>query len=382
MAKKAKRASNGMGSVRQRADGRWEGRYSAPDGRQRSVYGKTEAEVTKKLKAVLREIDTGAWLNPSRMTVSEWMEIWLRDYQSHTTGRTQETYEGVVNRHFVPTFGIINMASFSQIHVRRMITNMQKKGLSPSTIRHARGILSASMNSAIEAGLIKANPVDGVRIQKAIKPKFTIVDRDMFPAFIAAAQDTKYPNEAIFLLMTGLRAGELRGLRWDDIDLDDGIMRVERQLHAATHSTRRFGQPKDGEVREVHLTPEAVELLKQQRKRQIEQKVKAGPDWQEDDISTGLVFRREYGQAHNETSIYREIHKIAIALNMPDLHPHDLRHSYAVAALRSGVDVKTVQHNLGHRNAAITLDTYAAYTSDAGKEGAEKLSEYWKNATN
>ena len=91
MAKKRTRAANGMGTVRQRKDGTWEGRYTAPDGRQRSVYAKTEAEVTRKLRAILHEIDSGAWLEPSRMTVGEWLDIWLQDYQGHTTGRTVET---------------------------------------------------------------------------------------------------------------------------------------------------------------------------------------------------------------------------------------------------------------------------------------------------
>ena len=380
MTKKRTRANNGMGSIRQRPDGRWEARYTTPDGRQKSVYGKTEKEVTQKLKAILRDIDTGTWTEPTRMTVEQWLNVWLADYQGHTTGLRLETYQGIVKRNFIPVFGHVKLSSFSPMHVRRMITDMQKRVLKASTIKHSRGILCAAMNSAIEAGLIKDNPVLGVKSPRPIKPKFEVVDRDMIPTFIEAAQKTKYPNELIFLLMTGMRVGELRGLQWGDIDFDAATMSIERQLHATTHIKRQFGPPKDGEVRTVELTPEAVELLKRQRKRQLEQRMKAGDKWVDDEITENLIFRRENGHAHNETDIYKEMKVVSAEINMPNLHPHDLRHSYAVAALRSGVDVKTVQHNLGHRNASITLDTYAAYTSDAGKAGAKKLSEYWQNS--
>lgn len=374
---KKSRGANGMGSVRQRADGSWEARYTAPDGRQKSLYARTEKDVTAKLRATLREIDTGHWKEPSKMTVGEWLDIWLRDYQGHTTGRTLETYTGIVNRTFKPIFGKVKLSSFGQIHVRRMVNAMIADGKAPSTIKHARGILSASMKCAIEAGIIKENPVQGVKGPRPVKPRFTIVDREQFGAFVEAARKTKYGNELIFLLLTGLRVGELRGLKWEDIDGSE--LHIVRQLHAPTHN-QRFGQPKDGEARVVQITPEAVEVLKEQRKKQLEQRISAGANWKEDDISRGLVFRTARGATHSENSIYLAVRQVANELNMPDLHPHDLRHSYAVAALRSGIDVKTVQHNLGHKHASITLDTYAAYTTDAGKIGAEKLSEYWKNA--
>jgi integrase len=123
-----------------------------------------------------------------------------------------------------------------------------------------------------------------------------------------------------------------------------------------------------------------VDVLKRQRKRQLEQRMAAGAYWIEDERTRNLVFRQRMGQPHTELSIFQAVKTAGAEIGLPELHPHDLRHSYAVAALRSGVDVKTVQHNLGHKSASITLDTYAAYTSDAGKEGAKRLSEYLKNA--
>lgn len=374
----AKRNLNGMGSIRKRKDGRYEGRYTGTDGKQHSVFDYSPDKCAAALRAVTHEVDTGAWLEPSNMTVAEWLAIWIADYQGHTTGRTVETYQAVINRHFLPLFGGVKLSSFSAAHVWRMVSGMSKRGLSPSTIKHARGILSAAMKCAVEAGLIKDNPVASVKPPRMSKKAFTIIDREQIPAFIEAAQETRIPNALVFMLMTGIRAGEMRGLKWSDIDGD--TMHIDRQLHAMSRNNRRFGPPKDGEKRTVQLSPPAVELLKAQRRAQLEDKLAAGTGWIDDQITTGLVFRQKDGFNLDEGILHYAVEKVKTALGLPGLRPHDLRHSYAVAALRSGIDVKTVQHNLGHKYASITLDTYAAYTDDAGKTGAKKFGEYWANA--
>ena len=122
-----------------------------------------------------------------------------------------------------------------------------------------------------------------------------------------------------------------------------------------------------------------MNVLHAQRKKQAEQRLAAGDKWHEDDISKDLVFRMANGAPHGEKTILTAVHNAGKAIGIPELHPHDLRHSYAVAALRAKMDVKSVQHNLGHKKASMTLDVYVAYTEDAGKEGADILSVYFSN---
>lgn len=375
-----RRAPNGMGSIRQRADGRWEGRYTGSDGRQHSVYAPDPKAVGEALRAATHAVDSGTWLEPSTMSMDQWLDAWLRDYQGHTTGRTVDTYRAVIKKHMRPAFGKVKVASFSPVHVRRMVSDMTKAGKSPATIKHARGILSACMNCAVETGLRKDNPVERVKAPRPVPQHFAVVDREQLPAFVAAARTTPVGNELVFLLLTGLRVGELRGLRWADLDLDAATMRVERQLRQVNASDRRFGSPKDGETRTVRLTPQAVALLRQQRRDQAADRLAAGADWREDGITRDLVFRAPDGWNLSQDVILRAVHRIRDGLGLPTLRPHDLRHSYAVAALRSGVDVKTVQHNLGHKHASITLDIYAAYTDDSGRAAAQKLADYFRDA--
>lgn len=376
--KKSGRASNGMGSIRQRPDGRWEARYSLPDGRQKSVYAKTEKDVTQKLRAALHELDTTGWKEPSKLFVSDWMEVWLRDYQAHTISRTIKTYSDIVRLHINPVIGRVKMMKLSQIHVRRVVSTMLEKNLSATYVHQAHGVMSVAFNAAVEAGVIKVNPAKGIKTPRIIKKKFTIVDREKIPEFIDAAKEDVNGNAMIFLLMTGLRAAEERGLKWSDVDLEAATMEIERQLPCK--GTPAFTAPKDGSARTIELPPEAVELLRQQKKAQAELRLAAGEKWISNPIVDDLVFRSARGWFVSESVLHKAVRAVGVKIGLPDLHPHDLRHSYAVAALRSGIDVKTVQNNLGHKNAAMTLDTYAGYTSDAGKVGAQRFSDYWQNA--
>ena len=369
-----------MGSVRQRADGRWEGRYTAPDGRQHSVYAKTEKAVTAKLRAVQHEMDAGAWREPSKMTVGEWLEIWLEDYCTHTTASTRATYERILRVHFLPVIGNVKLTKLSPVHVRRALNDMQRAGKSPKTIYTARGILRAALNAAKHSGLINTNPSDGVPVPRVQRPEMHIIDRPMFQAFIEATHKTPYPEALILLLQTGMRSGELRGLQWDDIDEKKRVIHIRRQLHTWSKGEATIDAPKEGKGRALIVGPEVIETIHAQRKRLAEMQLKAN-NWYNGPEVKNLVFRAATGKQLHDRALLEAVYQVGEELNIPKLHTHDLRHSYAVAALRSGADVKTVQHNLGHATAAMTLDTYAAYTTDAGQVAADKLSEYWQSAT-
>jgi integrase len=154
-------------------------------------------------------------------------------------------------------------------------------------------------------------------------------------------------------------------------------MYVQRQLHPKSQIANRITNPKYEEERLVHLPEAAIAILKAQKKRQAEQRLEAGTEWHEDETSKDLVFRLPNGNPHGEKTILNAVHIVGQSLGVPDLHPHDLRHSFAIASLRAGIDVKTVQHNMGHKKASMTLDVYVAYTEEGGKEGAEKLSNYF-----
>lgn len=373
----AKRAANNMGTVRQRSDGRWEGRYTASDGKQHSVYALTQPACTAALRAAMNEVDNGTWREPSKLTLSQWLDIWLSDYQTNTSERTSNKYKSIV-KHFKQSIGSVKVSKLSPLHVRRMVKAMEDDGLKVSTIDNYVRIFRTALNRAIEAGIIKDNPAEKVKLPKPVNRKFVIIDRQEIPLFLNAVKATPYENEFAVMLLTGMRIGEIRGLRWSDIDFKNGTIYIQRQLQPKTKALQRFTLPKYQEVRKIHAPQEVMSALKDQRRKQAEQRLAAGENWYEDDITTDLVFRKPNGKPHARGSIGRPLKKVGEAIGKPGLRPHDLRHSYAVAALRSGASIKSVQHNLGHKTAKMTVDRYARYTEDTGKTDAAKLSNYLK----
>ena len=372
----AKRAKNGMGSIRKRSDGTWEGRYTAPDGRQRSVYAKDSKALTAKLRAAQARAITGA-LEPSKMTLGAWLEMWLREYKSGLAPNTIDLYKASIKR-ITASCGAVKLRDIKPMHAARLEREMREHGYSVGVQRNTLVILVGALRQAHVEGLIPEVPP--IPLPRNREKPLTIIDRPAFATFAKAAKETRYGNVPIFLLLTGIRIGELRGLKWEDVDLEAGTIHVCRQI-GRLNGQYYEAPPKRGEERTIVLPAEAVRILNAQRITQAEDKLRAGAEWSEEEIAQGRVFRQTNGRPHTQESLSPTFKAISQAMGA-HITPHTLRHSSAVAALRSGTDPKTVQHNLGHRSAAMTLDVYARYTSDAGAEGAKRLGEFWQNATN
>lgn len=381
MSKTGTRAPNKMGSIRKRKNGTYEGRYTGSDGLQHSVYGKDPKAVGEALREALHAVDTGAWLEPNTMTVGEWLEEWVRDYCPHTTQRTRDYYTQIATLYIVPTLGKLRLSALQSVHVRRLVGDLQRRkgkdALSATTVRMAAKVLAISLNAAVKAKLIRENAAADVPLPRPERTTMHIIDRPAFPAFLDAARATLYPEALILLLQTGLRSGELRGLTWADWDEAASTLHVRHQL--TPQGT--LAPPKDNSARDIVVGPEVAATIRAQRRRLAEMKLRAGDRWKEDGLSAALIFRSTTGAPLSAKSLATAVTQLASPLNLPGIHPHDLRHSYAVAALRAGADPKTVQHNLGHASAAMTLDIYAAYTTDAATEAARRLSAYWQDAT-
>lgn len=366
--------SHGTGSIRKRPEGRWEARYTAPDGVQRSVYGRTKQLALEAMRKKQAEIVVGTYISPSQITVEQWLNEWLQSYTPNIKDQTRTNYESYMRNNIIPYIGDLRLTKLKPLHVQRMFNDLSSK-LKGSSIKSIKTAFSSAMTAAVHYDIINVNPCSKVKIVRSEKHEMHIVDRTMFPDFIRAAHGCKYPYVYLFLLQTGIRASELRGLRWSDIDFDRKIMTIQRQLHHVKGKDV-FGSPKNGHSRTLKLMDETIALLKRQKADQNQMRI-AGK-WIDDDLTTNLVFRQENGAFVTVETMTYYTKKIGKMIGIPELTAHDLRHSYAVAALRARVDVKTVQNNLGHASAAMTLDIYASYTEDMGTEAAEKFEQYWR----
>ena len=387
MARKSTRNAQGGGTIRQRADGRWEARYTV--GRdpgtgkqvQRSVYGSTQKEVRQKLAQAVAALDSGTYTAPSKMTVGQWLDIWQQDYLNSVRPRTVEAYCCQIKNHIKPALGAIKLEALNSHTVQSFYNSLsQPKGdkpsLSPKSVKNIHGILHKALQQAVSIGYIRFNPVDACTLPRVEKKELKPLDEDDTAQFIEAIRGHRYETVFLVTLFTGMREGEVLGLTWDCVDFERGTVTINKQLQKTTTggSVYALVPTKNGKGRVVAPAPFVMQLLRAQYRRQIEWRLKAGPVWEE----SSLVFTDEMGKHFNHHTVYQNFKRVVASIGMPEVRFHDLRHSFAVASIRSCDDIKTVQGNLGHATAAFTLDVYGHVTDQMKQESAQRMEGYIK----
>lgn len=389
----AHRAAQGAGSIRKKTVTRsgkeytyWEARYTA--GRdpgtgkqiQRSITGQTQKEVAEKLRAATSAIDSGTYAAPSKMSVAQWFDAWAANYLGGVKPFTVASYTGQIKNHIKPALGAVKLEALNAHTIQKFYNRLSgeredgKPGLSPKTIKNIHGVLHKALQQAVAVGYIRFNPAEYVTLPRIVKKELAPLDEAQSRAFLQAIQGHRF--EALFTvtLFTGLREGEALGLKWDCVNFKNGTILVNKQLQREKKKSGAyiFAPLKNDKARTITPAPWVMKLLKNHRARQTEQRIKAGAMWED----SGLVFTDEIGRHLAIHTIYKDFKAVAASIGRPDARFHDLRHSYAVAAIRAGDDIKTVQGNLGHATAAFTLDVYAHVTAQMKEASAARMESY------
>lgn len=386
--KASKRTAQGAGSIRQRPDGRWEARYTP--GRdpgtgkqiQKSVYGKTQDEVRKKLAKITASIDEGTYTAPERMTVGQWLDTWVAEYLGGLKDTTAVSYEQIVRTHLKPAFGAVKLAALHTTAIQRFCNGLlrREKPLSPKTVKNVHGVLHKALNVAVKLGYIRVNPSTNCELPRAEKPEMQPLDTPDMAVFLEAIKGHRLEKLYFITLFTGIREAEALGLQWSCVDLENGSITIDKQLHRPRRKGGKyyFGPPKNDKTRVISIAPFLVQVLKERRKEQLSHRMRAGSAWDEGAFQN-LVFTNEVGKHLSYKVVLGDLKGILKETGIGERRFHDLRHSYAVNALRSGDDVKTVQGNLGHHTAAFTLDQYGHVTETMKKESAARMEAYYNS---
>lgn len=394
----ARRAAQGTGTIRKKTVIRggkeytyWEARYSA--GRdpgtgkqiQRSITGKTQKEVAQKLKAATASIDAGTYIAPQKMTVGEWLDVWASDYLGGVKPRTVESYTDQIKNHIKPALGALKLEALNAHTIQGFYNGLGaerdgKPGLSPKTVKNIHGVLHKALQQAVKIGYLHFNPADACELPRVERKEIKPLDSVEIGAFMKEIHGHKFEDIYMVTLFTGMRRGEVLGLTWDCVDFQKGTIRIDKQLQKIPErrGEYRLISTKSNKGRIVTPASSVMELLKRHRARQNEIRLKAGPMWNDG----GYVFTNEFGGHLSPHTVYHNYKKLVESIGLPDARFHDLRHSYAVAALQSGDDVKTVQQNLGHHAAAFTLDVYAHVTEQMKRDSAERMDAFIKSVSN
>lgn len=375
--KKNTRTASGSGSIRRREDGTWEARFSVghdPGTGKRlrkSVYGKTQAEVRRKMTELLREVDAGTYREPQKMTVAQWFDTWLSTYTGNLKDRTRAMYGGYINNRIKPSLGAVRLCALNTPAIQAFYNSLQDAGLSPKTVKNIHGVLHKALKQAVEIDYIRVNPADSCKLPRSERKEIRPLSEDEIRAFMRAVHG--HPFEPLYLvaLFTGMRQGELLGLPWENVNFEKGTILIDRQMQIVDHAYK-IVTTKNSKPRRITPAPFVMEQLRRHKVAQSECRLSAGELWED----SGLVFTNEIGRHLARETIYSNFKRLAAGIGRPDARFHDLRHTYAVSSLRAGDDVKTLQENLGHHTAAFTLDRYGHVMEEMKKASAARMNDF------
>src|SRR5215217_1874317 len=289
---KKKQRGNGTGTVypRRNKAGKvigYRGSYFTPDGTRRYVSARRKSEAEKVLRQAMADADRGLVFDAGTLTLGEYLDKWLPNIKGTVRQRTWERYEQIVRVHLKPSLGRNKLKSLTPTHVRGLYRNKLDSGSSPRTVQYIHTTLRKALRDAVSDGLMPRNTTDGIKAPKPKKKEINPLDSAQVKTFLDAVHADRLEALYVLAVHRGLRQGELLGLRWEDVDLEAGILRVRRTL-SLTKDGHVFEQPKNGKGRCIELTEAASETLRSHLKRQLEEIEALGDDYQDQ----GLIPRR------------------------------------------------------------------------------------------
>jgi len=372
----------GEGTISKREDGTYCGRLTVgcnENGKQKrkAFYGKTKREVQEKMNVAKAELDKGAYIEPSRMTLSDWFDIWLEEYKKRTVRPV--TYNNMfvnINRYIRPALGKVKLKDLRVEIVQNFVNSLDDRGLSEKSITMFISYLKGALEQAVKNDIMPKNVASGVLIPKNKGRNLRVLSAEEQDKFIEAAKKMPYGDMFILILATGLRIGEASALTWDDIDLDDGMLRVNKTVTKdysyetdSPKSSMVFGPPKTkSSKREIPLLPSVAEMLMKRKNERIH-------------IESNLVFHSMatggFLPHRSSSNYFNDIIK-ASGIDRNGAHIHTLRHSFATRGLENGIELVVMQKLLGHSSIKMTADIYTHVLPDKKKDSIMKLADVIK----
>ncbi len=352
-----------------------------PDGKRRQKRRggfKTKREAEIEQNKILKELYQGTYTQPSDETLAEYVECWLEDYvKSQNKLSTHSSYEYLLKTHVIPELGNIPLARLQPAQIQQLysqkLTSGRKDGqggLSPTTVKRIHVVLNHALKTAVKWRKISLNPADAVTPPRETREEMKCWTAEQASKFLEIVDNQTYRALYTLALLTGLRRGELLGLRWQDVNLEEQSLAVNQSI-VRLHSGEIVVQtPKTKQsARTVPLTELAVSTLKEHRRLQAEHRLSLGSEYQNND----LVFASETGTPIHPGNLLRNFKKAIEKANVPAIRFHDLRHSFSSWLIEEGQELVVISRMLGHSSISVTADIYAHITTRTMKEAVDPL---------
>jgi integrase len=381
----AKKA-NHEGSVYKRQDGRWEAvltyRNEAGELKRRRSYHRSREEADRSLTKMKADRDGGVAMSGDNPTLYEYLVTWLRDSVAVSVDpKTLEGYEIACRVHILPALGHVRLKDLKAHQIQTLYAKKQREGLSVRTRRNIHATLKRALKQAVAWGELAASPAEMLDPPKAPTEdeehtEMKALTDEQAEFLFAAARETgdRFRNLYVVAVRTGLRQGELLGLKWSDLNLevDPAVLTLVRSLAPRIGGGIHYTPTKrKRQRRKLALHWEAADALREQRELLAEMRADAGSAWREN----GLVFPSTVGSPMSARNLYRRhFKKVLRSTDLPDITFHDLRHTFASIMLYEwGTSPRLVQEMLGHASIKITMDTYSHLLPNAQDQEIKRL---------
>lgn len=342
----------------------------------RRYYNKTihgrKKDAEKFLTAKLREKDLGVFVEPAAEHLDDFLDRWLKEVaKPRLRPTTYGSYESVLDAYVRPTLGSRQLAHIKAYDVQKLYNSLLEKGKSSRTVRYAHAVLRSALKQALKWNMLSQNPCDLCDLPKSQKTEMKYLNATQAAAFLENAKGDRFYALFALAIETGLRPEEYLGLQWKDIDLDKGTLSVRRALVRTKGGGFDFTEPKTkSSRRQIELRASTASILRSHRKKQLEEKMSLGRDYQDHD----LVFTIPIGLPMDLKNLRdRNFKKIRDAAKVPAIRLYDLRHTCATLLLTAGVHPKVVAERLGHSSVVLTLDTYSHVIPSMQRNAADAL---------
>jgi integrase len=369
----AKRRGNGEGSVYRKKDGTWCAVLTVgydENGRRkrRYLYGPTKAEVLEKLDGIRSDVRIGNLTEPSRLRLSEFVQNWMEvSAKSRLRPTTLSTYQSLLKSHILPHLGGSWLDKLTPLQLQAWETKLREAGVSPRQRQAAHVLLKTILGHAFKLGLIPRNPLEVIDKPRIPKRELQVLSPDEVRQLLQAVQGHRLEPLIILAVATGARQGELFGLQWRDVDLEKGVLTIQRSL-IETRGHLEFGEPKTNQSqRRVDLPDYAVRALRAHREREP-----AIPH------PAMLIFSDTEGKPLRKSNFTRRVwHPLLSKAGLPGVRFHTLRHSHITSLLAAGGNLKAVSERVGHSRTPMTADVYAHAVEGMQRELAQKLEQIY-----
>ena len=334
----------------------------------RNVKG-SKREAKSLMHKLITEMEEGKITKKSSKNIGEWMDEWLSEYMPNIEETTRIGYQNKIKCYIKPAIGDILIQSLTASHVQRMVNDMTRRGLSPKNIRDTFNNVNAAMKLAVKIRLIPYNPCEGVSLPKRKKYKAEVYSTEMINSLLTKTEGTDMYLPILILVSAGLRRGELLALRWQDIDFENKILKVRKNMVRGLNGYIIKSPKTEAGIRDISLGDSVMQKLVSAKEQYDKKKLAYGIGFQD----LGFVISQSDGAPFSPDAMTRKWRRFLVGNNLPEIRLHDLRHSNATALIQAGVNPRVVQQRLGHSDVNITLNTYTHVLPAMDIEAADKL---------